>query len=181
MSCLHRIWFHPRFFPHTFQLSDWPPALCATSTDVNHPGRGNKINLPAEGCDHTCIRVGGRRSSGSPGSGCFGMLLPCIWEGDGTSAAHTEDTLSGLVTACLLPLLTLQFSAGKAELYPLRKSLTLLSFLFFAYQKFRCYYCEEIAVKQPGRQGAMLWQMSLGLFPSRGLYSSCFFTVFIFI
>lgn len=66
-------------FPHTFQLSDWPPALCAASTDVNHAVRENKINLPAEGCDHTYMAGRQKVLCWRKAAGLWGSLPAHQW------------------------------------------------------------------------------------------------------
>lgn len=184
MSCLHRIWFHPWFFLTLFNCQIDPLLSCAASTDVNHAGRGNKINLPTEGCDHTCIWLGGKRSSGSSGSPRSGCVLACYCIVCGKEMAHSCTRWGNPQWPGYSLLIAFAWLSSVLARQNCTHSENLLHdwvfFSFFAYLKFRCYYCEEIAINQPGRQGGIFWQMSLGLFPSRGLYRSCFFHSFHF-
>lgn len=162
MSCLHRIWFHLWFFLTLFYCQTDPPALCAASTDVNHAGRENKINLSAEGCDHTCTWLGGKRSSGSSGSPGSGCVLSCYCPVYGKDTAYQLHTLGTSSVAWLQPCSTAcTAQCWQGKIVPTKKIFYLIEFSFFPYLKFRCYCFEGIAVKQPGRQGAMLWQISL--------------------
>lgn len=64
------------------------------------------------------------------GKMCFGMLLPCIWERDGISAANTKDTLSGLVTACSLPLHDSTAQCWRGKFVSIKKIFYMIGFSF---------------------------------------------------
>ena len=83
---------------------------CCRRTCHRQEGSVVQINFPAEsgiasqGWAHL-LQLAVDSDPCSPGSGVyFGLPSPCVWEGGGVSDTHTEDMLSALVTACLLPL-----------------------------------------------------------------------------